>query len=429
MWWTATQQQPEFGWLLCRCGWLDPIALAHQRRRRAAAAATPKVTQKEDGIVVVDENVEQWTKQHLQHLTLLAIERRHEEVYARLAVGENQQQHLVLLVPFCRALQTEWDRSVHTYTFCIVADASSGLAENVVQQVLSDAAATTPVWLLQWTTELKSLSRSTRRTILQALCRLHARTIATNVVPLVLPLGVIPHVWPDLTDMFPHDRRVFMYTGCAEASSGAVTTTPTTTIGDSPFLTSTDQLYSALTPLPWRQAVAVEDWMAAVDTLIREQEERIESSKRKNSNSTTSTPPFICRIEYFRDSETAHYAGRALYQYMTGDRRVDAVLPVVAVGPPPAAPTADTLALLQRAAFTHHRILLPHKTLPDTVAPVEHWGLQQAVKGGGCACCGPEDDEDEDDAQENQAPTAPTTTNNFVDGKMSFAFDPTRFAA
>ena len=109
------------------------------------------------------------------------------------------------------------------------------------------------------------------------------------------------------------------------------------------------------------------------------------------------------------------------------------------------------LAAIQDVVFTHKRILLQNKTLLDSVQPAEHWTLKHAMKNG-CACCEPED-EDEDEEEErlanekrnnvglsffdlgrgdgaNDAGSRPaaSTNNKYVDGKLGFAFDPTKFS-
>ena len=107
---------------------------------------------------------------------------------------------------------------------------------------------------------------------------------------------------------------------------------------------------------------------------------------------------------------------------------------------------------IEQIIFQHKLILLPNKTLLDTVQPVEQWTLKQPTKNGGCACCDEEpEDDDNDDADGkrktnigNDNPllrsgeemtTSPTTNMKttrtsfgYVDGKTKFAFDPSQFA-
>jgi hypothetical protein len=111
---------------------------------------------------------------------------------------------------------------------------------------------------------------------------------------------------------------------------------------------------------------------------------------------------------------------------------------------------------IENCVFQHKSILIGNKTLQDTVMPREHWTLKQASRAG-CSCCGPDpydQIQEEEEAEESKsekgrtidtdAPGAnamalkdPSTTtnssgrkpsNNYVDGKLVFAFDPSRFS-
>jgi hypothetical protein len=104
---------------------------------------------------------------------------------------------------------------------------------------------------------------------------------------------------------------------------------------------------------------------------------------------------------------------------------------------------------MENCVFQHKSILIGNKTLQDTVLPRQHWTLKQAAKNGGCACCGP-DPFDEEEEEENDrsgmvennngmdmmfVPGASTNGSSsskpgggYVDGKMGFAFDPSKFS-
>jgi len=112
---------------------------------------------------------------------------------------------------------------------------------------------------------------------------------------------------------------------------------------------------------------------------------------------------------------------------------------------------------IENCVFRHKSILIENKTLKDTVLPKQQWTLKQSSRAGGCSCCGPEDNEDDDDdlkATRNHTVDSPMdngmkvmTQNDvtvlhevkttirivpvqkraYVDGKMGFAFDPTKF--
>jgi hypothetical protein len=130
------------------------------------------------------------------------------------------------------------------------------------------------------------------------------------------------------------------------------------------------------------------------------------------------------------------------------------VLPVVVLD------TADRRKI-EQAVFQHKRILIENKTLVDTVQPKQHWSLKATLKKGGCACCGPEEEEEEEEKAGNTTmskkqqqlssfemggdlttgaraasltETASTAAvkdtrgfGGYVDGKMGFAFDPSKF--
>jgi len=100
---------------------------------------------------------------------------------------------------------------------------------------------------------------------------------------------------------------------------------------------------------------------------------------------------------------------------------------------------------VEACVFLHKSILIAEKTLPDTVQPKVHWTLKAAKKMSGCACCGPEEeseDEDEDGVEKkdvvnmNSNPLSAGLVQRgggggrrgYVDGRMGFAFDPTKIS-
>ncbi len=123
------------------------------------------------------------------------------------------------------------------------------------------------------------------------------------------------------------------------------------------------------------------------------------------------------------------------------------------------------ITAIENCVFQHKAILIGKKTLKDTVLPKQHWTLKQASRGG-CSCCDP-DPFDEEMMEQNQAEngltssrlsvagvdvtspftstavesiqifatatirdpaTSKASSRGYVDGKRSFAFDPTKFA-
>jgi hypothetical protein len=113
--------------------------------------------------------------------------------------------------------------------------------------------------------------------------------------------------------------------------------------------------------------------------------------------------------------------------------------------------------VIESCCFQHKLILIENKTLQDTVLPKEHWTLKQASRAG-CSCCGPDPydqmEEEEEETEKinaggidmnapgafalglngsagakrsNETTKTPSSGNGYVDGKLGFAFDPTRF--
>ena len=80
---------------------------------------------------------------------------------------------------------------------------------------------------------------------------------------------------------------------------------------------------------------------------------------------------------------------------------------------------------IEACVFCHKGILLEGKTLVDTVKPKIEWSLKAKKKLQSCACCAlPEDD---DNPGPDGFKTRWKNSTGFVDGKVMFAFDPTKF--
>jgi hypothetical protein len=294
-------------------------------------------------------------------------------------------------------------------------------------------------------------------------CFLRATDTAShNTMMYTIPTSIIPIVLPVLHDLFPDDRHVFLYTGCMQTLSRK---SPVIVPEDEPhtfhsivawmapiYMQSQDRkgsssmfssgeggghvrpeaLYRAMTQLPLALASHTECWMAALDTLLVRQKQK-----------GISFLPYVCKVDYLlpssSDVTSRRWSVRSLLQYVTGTKSremapetLDAACRWLEELPPP-----TTVAPWQRAVenvvFQHKLILLPNKTLVDTVRPSEHWTLKQSAKLGGCSCCGPNDDEEEE-VVGSAAPRDvlfginPVKTRGFVDGKTAFAFDPSQFA-
>ena len=240
------------------------------------------------------------------------------------------------------------------------------------------------------------------------------------------------------------------------------------------------QYYDCMTRVPIHIASQVECYMAAIHTLFEQQHKK-----------GISFLPYICKVDYLlpslhllssavipsttatTDAIKLRYSVRSILQYMTGSKSremsnetldaacsflqeqsshlLNTIATTTSTWSRHKNHTRVTLALqksIEQIVFQHKLILLPNKTLLDTVQPVEQWTLKQPTKNGGCACCDeePEDDDDDDNATRkmtnprdnsvlepdntirSRTTTMGTPTRGYVDGKTKFAFDPTQFA-
>ena len=225
-------------------------------------------------------------------------------------------------------------------------------------------------------------------------------------------------------------------------------------------------LSSALSLLSVTRADTVEAWMGSVDAFFKLKEE-------ENKNGYL---PYTLKVGLLIDDPDGslepdsgrYYSVASMMQFITGCRSrplpegvMDAAIEWLRdfayahreeVKKQPRLSDTEKKAL-ENCVFCHKLILIGDKTLKDTVLPKKHWTLKQAVKNG-CACCAPEEDLDEE--KEQIATTSNITTNNsigisrgyirvrgdsfagtsngngmsngYVDGKMSFAFDPSKFS-
>ena len=233
----------------------------------------------------------------------------------------------------------------------------------------------------------------------------------------------------------------------------------------------------ALSQIPVSQAEIVESWMASVDTFFLLKEE----------DATNGYLPYTFRMTFLTEPTQADFSKESdsywslcsLLQYVTGCRSrplpegvIDSAIEWLRDYNDSSKKTGDFLLTfstaerkaIENCVFKHKQILIGDKTLQDTVLPRQHWTLKQASKKGGCACCGPDPfDEDEEEEEANRAAassglntsgpdmtvpgafTSAFTTNGnngtslatsskkpgttgYVDGKMGFAFDPTKFS-
>ena len=201
-------------------------------------------------------------------------------------------------------------------------------------------------------------------------------------------------------------------------------------------------LLSALSKLSIQHASIVECWITSVDTFLRMKEDYGDENKkiqcpylpyvmqwnqiidRKNLSSYIGIGPNTTEEEKKCDT---YWVVRSLLQYITGcksrplpDGILETAMSYVLLdvihneeqSQQDAAAycklSKQQLKDIENCCFQHKSILIENKTLPDTVYPKQHWTLKQNLKrGGGCACCGPEDylnddeDEEEDERQDD----------------------------
>ena len=264
---------------------------------------------------------------------------------------------------------------------------------------------------------------------------------------------------PILQQVFPCERHVFVYDGCANVVSRCLlermlpeeefrrsfpSAIRHTTPLDRSLTKQIPPLADALRELPLNFADATECWMTSVNAMLQ----------LKENEKTNQYLPFVCRLQLLLTQgtpEERHLALVNLLQFMTGSRSrplpdgavqdAEAVVSTFYSSDPP------KLAIhLHRAVedcvFRHKSILLGDKNLLDTVLPSKEWSLKAAKKVSGCSCCAPDDDdENENDENKGGASSDPLVSqdpndgftsmskrSNYVDGKTKFAFDPSKFS-
>ena len=403
----------------------------------------------------------------------------------------NAQEKKVVQVPavaFGTKLAEAFENHIFSCTLCFVHDATAGIGSQFIARLMKEcfcdtvaivAGGLTRAWMFQWALlkEQGLHSNAKLHRLLYALCRLETMQFSRSIssVVMVSPTSMVPILLPALHETFPDDRHVFCYTGCVQVVKYAEANRrifqklqiPTnledaTSFGEDPVQFSTPvnadvqssvhimPPYSqALADLPVDTAGIVDTWIAAVDTFL----------KCKKEQRAADFLPYVCRLDYIlqegpieKNKSSRYWSLRSLVQYMRGsasrelsDQIQDAIVSWLTDYKIP----EDANALrhpfekqIENCVFQHKLILLANKILQDTVAPRQHWTLKQAMKRG-CACCIPEDDPDGEaffsrrnkslveldnrDAAYMDGVAEPTRPRGYMDGKLAFAFDPTRF--
>lgn len=348
-----------------------------------------------------------------------------------------------------------------------------------------------PVWIvvLARLVEQRLLAAETLNRCVFALARLEALKAEKNqdTVIITVPQSIVPVMLPVLQQVFPDDRHVFGYTGCIPAvqmasyrravapravvpdhmaqavrftNTVAITTPMSTT--STVLSKSTNILVTpfakALQALPVRMADVTETWMAAVDAFFN-----LKEDEPKNGYL-----PYVFRLDYITSNKKTgddvvvdansdcYWSAMSLLQFVTGTRSrevtsetTDAVLSWLrdvrnanakkAAAAESVPVSAHYQKSIENCVFQHKLILIASKTLKDTVQPRQHWTLKAFAKTG-CSCCAPEDEDEEDEVGGGgnlavngstglfNIPSKSEGNNiNYVDGKSSFAFDPSKF--
>lgn len=321
----------------------------------------------------------------------------------------------------------------------------------------------------------KIVSQDDLKKIVFGLCRLNAWEIRDQVgenrtVVFTLPgQSSTAELLPSLQAAFPCERHVFVYDGCIDSTARGLrvlrssatmddkqklplrmpkkisVTTPITQLKTVP------KISALLSPFSYSQAGIVEAWFSSVDAFLQ-----LKHNEKKNGYA-----PFVCRLGFLLSQvgrlgngsvDQSQLALTNVLQYMTGSRsrplksgvleearkiletirdedEKETEIYKVIVG-------ESEKEAIEAFAFAHKGILIENKTLMDTVQPQVDWSLKAAKKLTSCACCMPgqgDDDEEEDEENDsekiNEKKTKPASqVPLYVDGKTTFAFDPTRFS-
>lgn len=453
----------------------------------AGNESTAKILDEEE----MKDLIDGWIKSNESCWMVLGINRDisndEKELYLEF---ENRIQ--VPFVTFGLLLSQAFEDQITTTALCFIADASSGLGTRLVEGLLSSSKAGVavlqePAWMAAFAALVreKVIRKENMERVLFGLCRLEAYRVRDRVgdartVLFTLPgQSTVPILAPMLQVVFPEDRHVFAYDGCVRslqraqylrntAKSGAGVlpsfdecasfkdiTTRITTPMQRYLQRSLFGLPESLSKLPLLEADVVECWMMSVDAFFKLKEE-------ENKNGYL---PYVLRCDYLvNDKDDFHeindgynqnnktdryWSLTSLLQFITGwkskgvenlpNGMMDACMEwlrdfsrdELEILSRPSYPTIKpkNKKIIEECVFHHKEILIEDKTLKDTVRPSKHWTLKQATRKGGCACCDPEDEDDEEEESSNNNDNAfGTKRDKYVDGKTTFAFDPTAFS-
>mmetsp|Transcript_235 Transcript_235/g.364 ORF Transcript_235/g.364 Transcript_235/m.364 type:complete len:575 (+) Transcript_235:51-1775(+) len=409
------------------------------------------------------------------------------EWYLRLAFPEKGQENNICdgniqyvkrvqtpLIKFAKKLAAAFENKLTSTALCFIADASSGLATGVLEELIENCQAglalvKEPAWMttLAHISQQKRISQSNLELVLFGLCRLDAWAQRHNsqfgkTVVFTLPgQSCTSNILPALLKVFPCERHVFAYDSCVDSISRAkylrskkiqstyrinskvsATQQPTSmpryitaTTPISRSLYKIKKLTSNLSKLPHHHADTLQAWMSSVDTFL----------SLKEKESTNGYMPFVCRMGFLMnqtgrlgngDTDVSELAMINVLQYITGSRSrplkeevLDAakstLLDIKNAFDNQQIPekyniNAQERINIEACVFCHKGILIGDKTLMDTVQPKKEWSLKAAKKLTSCACCmpgyGDEEDDEEQDAELKNGITNMAVPGAFADG-------------
>lgn len=398
-----------------------------------------------------------------------------KELYVWLYAVSSKIYQLPLSA-FANKLADAVDRLVSSTTLCWVADASSMVGSHMIEDLMRASKTAVdvvqnPIWLVNLAAilEARVLSSSTVERIVYGLGRLAGVNCSQSTLVITYGAAIVSHMLPIVQKVFADDRHALVYTGAVRAveyaragrqqyRKGSVPASLSEALAfTNPVVYTTPLCQSlrkssnvmepygrALHALSITDAAVVETWMGAVDAFFMLKEE-----EKKNGYL-----PYVCKLDFLLSGGSLErgtdrfWSLRSLWQFVTGSRSREVPEEVMDAAvswltdqtTPPSSTSAPIRRAIENAVFQHKLILIENKTLKDTVLPAEHWTLKAAAKRG-CACCLPEEDEEDEEQSMMTGPKPDTlnglsfmpparkksTNGGYIDGKTTFAFDPSRF--
>jgi hypothetical protein len=446
-------------------------------------------------LLVKDEDLKRFVQDCLQKgaddssksLEILAVgndekQPNSNELYVWILLHGNHYQ--APLKKFGMLMADVMENTMSTKALCIVADASGGLGNQLISDILNQCTDLNVVrslsflsslfkvnnsvyfsimhpfsilfpfpqpvlsettWLAQFAVLVEDalLSRHALQRCMFGLVRLETYWMPQQCKTACISLpgmAVTAPLLPILQACFPCDRHVFIYDGCVDVLRRRSHHVGSRWAYAPPLSRSLTQqvltLADALQNVSISVAETTECWMTSVDAMLRLKEEE----------KTNEYLPFVCRLKFIlsQGSDTdRNLAVRNLLEYMTGSKsrplpentikNAQTVVDDYKMRSHVSPMNVELQRSIEDCVFRHKLILLGDKILMDTVIPNKDWTLKAAKKVSGCSCCAPEDEDEDGDTINTLAAQVLERVNStlpkpaYMDGKTTFAFDPTRF--